>query len=179
MERQGYRWTTGANILIRKYRDDLFLYLFILEVLNNRKGLSNEEINSITNGEYDAEKFYKIIVATMLVIQEGFRKDKNDKAVDAWFDNEALSGKFKNELSINNYFKCLNQNLEIQRCISEHGLAPIWENIREKLNDYTHNNGIKFIKHNLLEFSNKEDLEDCVLSVSLNISLLHQYFLLF
>jgi hypothetical protein len=142
-----------ANVLIRKYRDDLFLYLFILEVLDNRKKLTES------------------------TIQKGYRKNKDDKAVDAWFDNKAFSGKFKRELDIANYFDRLKNNHEIKRCISQYGLEPIWENIRKKLNDYTHNNGIKFIKHNLLRFLNKEDVEDCVKSILQDIGFITSIFL--
>ena len=168
-----------SNVLIRKYRDDLFLYLFILEVLNNRKGLTDNEISQITQGEMDADRLYHIVVSTIGVISGGWRKDRNDKAVDAWFDNEASTGKFKKELSINNYLNYLKRNSEIEKCIMEHGLNDLWEEIRVRLNDYTHANGKKFLEHNLLERLSSEEINECIRQISERVSFITSVFLVF
>lgn len=172
-----YGCFADANVLTRKYRDDLFLYLFIIEVLNNRKSLTEEEISEILMGEMNPEKFFNMVMATKKILEEGSRKDDNDKAVDAWFDNAASIGKFKKQLSIENYLKYLTCNTQIKRCISEHVLDLTWENIRQRLNNYTHNNGKKYLLHNLLDSSSEEDIKDCLLGISQDISFITSVFL--
>lgn len=173
-----YSCFADANVLIRKYRDDLFLYLFIINVLENRKGLSEEEIREITEGGMNADKMLRLVALTMKVINDGSRKNINDKAVDAWFDNEALSGKYKKELSIENYLKNLRQDPDIEKIILEHELNPIWESIRQRLNNYTHSNGKRLLEHNLFEYMRKGDFEDCFLSIIQDISFITSVFLI-
>jgi hypothetical protein len=77
-----YGGFSDANVLIRKYRDDLFLYLFIIEVLNNRKGLTEEEILAITGNEFNVDNWLKVVELSASIIVNDNRKDINDKAVD-------------------------------------------------------------------------------------------------
>lgn len=174
-----YGCFADSRVLVRKYRDDLFQYLFIIEVLNNRKGLTNDEISELIPGEMDAEKLCTLVEMTMKIVTNGSRKDRNDKAVDAWFDDKVLTGGFRKELSIENYLNYLKQNPDIQRCILEHGLDDIWENIRRRLNNYTHANGKKFIEHNLLEYLSVQEIENCILEISEEISFITSAFLVF
>src|SRR5690554_6446984 len=105
-----YGCFADANVLVRKYRDDLFQYLFIVDVLGNRKGLTNDEIDELIPGKLDAEKFCSVVDSIMKVSVDGSRKDKNDKAVDAWFDDRVSNGSFHKELSIENYMRYLKRN---------------------------------------------------------------------
>lgn len=172
-----YGCLADSNVLVRKYRDDLFQYLFIIEVLNNRKGLTNDEISEMFPGEMDADKLFTLVELTQKIIVGGSRKDKNDKAVDAWFDDKVLKGEFRKELSIENYLNYLKQNPDIQRCILEHGLDDIWEKIRHRLNNYTHANGKKFIEHNLLEYLSADEIKNCYSEISEEISFITSTFL--
>jgi hypothetical protein len=93
-----------------------------------------------------------------------------------WFDNTACSGQFKRELSIENYIKYLKRNPVINKSITKHGLNPIWEDIRKKLNNYTHNNGREFLIHNSQVHSN-ENISKYLLSLSQDISFITSVFL--
>lgn len=168
---------SDANVLVRKYRDDLLLYLFILEVLDNREGLTNDEINEFTDGEMDANKLTELVFSTMSVIKSGSRKDNNDKAVDAWFNNDASKGKYKNKLSINNYFNYIKSNEEIKECINKHDLHSDWEEIRQRLNDFTHNNGKEFLRHNILELLSKNEIKNTISQITQDISFVTSFFL--
>lgn len=172
-----YGCFADANVLIRKYRDDLFLYLFIIDVLNNRKALTGAEIDIITNGEMNTDKFISLVDATRLILEKGSSKDLNDKAVDAWFDNDSSNGKYKRELSIDNYLKYLKSTSVLKECILEHGLDSEWGNIRRKLNDYTHNNGKKYLISNLSVRLPEENIEKHILSISNDISFITSVFL--
>ena len=174
-----YGCFADSNVLVRKYRDDLFQYLFIIEVLNNRKGLTNDEITELFPGEMDVDKFFTLVELILKISVCGSRKDRSDKAVDAWFDDKVLKGEFRKQFTIGNYLNYLKQNKDIQRCIAEHGLDDIWENIRRRLNNYTHANGRKFIEHNLLEYLNAEEIENCFSEISEEVSFITSTFLVF
>lgn len=174
-----YGCFADSSVLVRKYRDDLFQYLFIIEVLNNRKVLTNDEISELIPGAMDVDKFCALFELSMKINVDGSRKDRNDKAVDAWFDNKVLTGEFRKELSIENYLNYLKQNPNINKCILEHGLNDIWESIRRRLNNYTHTNGKKFIEHNLLEYLSTQEIEKCFLEISEEINYITSSFLVF
>lgn len=148
-------------------------------MLNNRKGLTNDEISELIPGEMDVDKFCALVELTMKINIDGSRKDRNDKAVDAWFDNKVLTGEFRKELSIENYLDYLKHNPDIKKCILEHGLDDIWESIRHRLNNYTHANGKKFIEHNLLEYLSAQEIEKCILEISEEINYITSSFLVF
>ena len=96
-----------ANTLVRKYRDDIFLYLYIIEASINRKGLTAKEQDDILNGEMTIDKFLEVITLTFSILSSSDRKDKHDNAVDAWFDNTAENGNFRKMLDIKNYIDYL------------------------------------------------------------------------
>ena len=121
-----------ANTLIRKLRDDLILYIYILDVANKRT-------NSILDLKFDS------------ILTE------NEKAVEAWLSNTVseLPNKTKMKLSFENYMKYLKQNEDITKTLENHNLEHYWETLRARLNDYVHNNGIQFTSHNLIKEYNQ------------------------
>ena len=143
---------SDANVLVRKYRDDLILFLYIIDVLNNRRYLEKEQISEIVVDEIDADKLIKLIELMYNIAVNGCTKNDDDKIVDAWFDCEIhnLSAKQRGKLSFGNYMKYLKSTKAIDEVIKNYSLELNWGKIQRKLNDYTHNNGRTYTQHNLM-----------------------------
>ena len=114
---------SDANTLIRKLRDDLIQYVYILTIINER----NLRIHD--------------------------RMTDDEKAVYAWFNNSVseLDKPIKKKLEFENYMKVLKQNTRIKDILERYKLLDYWEILRKRLNDYVHNNGENFSMHNSIE----------------------------
>jgi uncharacterized protein YeeX (DUF496 family) len=133
---------SDANTLARKYRDDLLLYLFILEVLNNRQYLSDEQIREAVGNGMDMDKWIAVVELTLNLAVCGNTKNDNDRCVDAWFDDNVntLTWSQKRKLSFDNYMAYIKTNTSIKEIIVKYDLENDGK-YPKKLNDYTHNNG--------------------------------------
>ena len=71
--------------LIRKFRDDLMQYLFILNVIQNKHGLSDKEFQ-----EYPLEPEFilKVINKNIEILINGERKLKAELAMEKWIYDE-------------------------------------------------------------------------------------------
>lgn len=160
-----------ANTLIRKLRDDLILYVYILAIINKRK-------------TFTETSFEKFKIETVEEFIEGFSglifTDLNDdeKAVEAWLSNAVhkLHPSIKKKLYFENYMTVLKQNPNINDILLKHNLKKYWEFLRTKLNDYVHSNGIKFTLHNLIEL-NDTNLEIYFQNINTRTSYIITFFL--
>lgn len=168
---------SDANTLIRKFRDDLILFLYILDVLNNRK-YDEEKINEIVGDSIDIDKWIKAINLTLNIAINGNNKNDDDKCVDAWFDNKvhSLSKQQRRKLYFENYMTYLKKDNCIDKVIKKYNLEKDWENIRIKLNDYTHNNGSKYTQANLMGISLPE-IKNCFGEISSRLSFITAFFM--
>ena len=166
-----------ANMLARKYRDDLFLYLYIIEADNKKIGLTEDELHEIIGDGIDPEKFVEAVTVTMGIISSGIRKEDQNHAVDAWFDNSAKSGKYYKLLDINNYLRFLKGNPLVSDCIKQHGLEESWQRLGRKQNNYTHNNGRSFLTDNILTYYNFEKSKTLLEQVSDDVTFITSFFL--
>ena len=143
---------SDANILVRKFRDDLMLYLYILNVLSSRKSIDTEQVEKAFGDKIDNDKFIKIVEIALNNEIKGCMKNDDDILVDAWFDDNVynLSRSQQKKLSINNYINYLEIDKSIAEILQKHNLKELWENIRRKLNSYTHNNGQSYTQDNII-----------------------------
>lgn len=121
---------SDANTLIRKVRDDLFQFLFILNIINSRSSPSFEE---------------------------NLNPNEDQQTVFAWFGNTVkdLPKKIKKKLEFENYMTVLQKNNAVQKILDKYKLENYWDTLRRKLNDYVHNNGIMYCRQNCIEVDNK------------------------
>lgn len=163
---------TDANTLIRKLRDDLILYVYILDVVNKRKIFVEEDVNNLkTDNSNDfLESFSNLRFNTDF--------DENEKAVLAWLSNSVLKQprNIKMKLSFENYMKYLKQNESINKILDEYNLQNYWETLRNRLNNYVHNNGIQFTSHNLIKEHNPQ-LEVYFKNINIRTSYIVTFFL--
>ncbi len=126
---------SDATVLLRKYRDDLFQWLFIVESISDiekSKLFENMEQNDVyCKEENDIQELY-------LALTKWFNSsiDINDKKTIKlkYFDAEI-------------YRKSLCRQSLLNACFDQF-LDPIWINLNDRLNDYAHINGFKFIHAN-------------------------------
>jgi len=165
-----------ANTLIRKLRDDLILYIFILDIINNRKPFNEDDLNNFNPKEkdFDAAKFS----SAFLNLRFNNILSKSEQAIDSWFSNTVndLHYQIKKKLSFENYMKHLQQNPNIIEILANYNLHDYWEKLRIKLNDYVHNNGSQFAKQNFLTASDKK-VETHLKNINIRISYISSFFL--
>lgn len=161
-----------ANTLIRKLRDDLILYVYILDVTNKRKPFLEEELSklNVNSPEELADIFLNLRFNSEL--------SEDEKAVDAWLNNTVLElpKKIKMKLSFENYMKFLKQNENIIKILDDYKLQNYWETLRNKLNNYVHSNGIQFTSHNLVK-EHSEFLDVYLKNINTRTSYIITFFL--
>lgn len=162
---------SDANTIIRKLRDDLLLYAYILSVINKRKTFTED---SLKNFKMDnAEELIKGFQG--LVFNE---LNDDEKAVKAWLSNKVyeLPYDIKKKLGYENYMKVLKQNKNVNEILLKYNLKKYWGFLQTKLNDYVHNNGIQFSHHNLIK-SNDPNLEIYLQNINTRTSYIITFFL--
>ncbi len=164
---------SDANTLIRKLRDDLIQYVYILTIINMRKPFIEEDLKNfkIDNSEEFANYFSNIRINNIL--------NDDEKAVSAWFSNTIsdLAKPIKRKLEFENYMKILKQNPNIAQILEKYNLQKYWEILRKRLNDYVHNNGVKFSAHNSIRINDK-NLEVHLKNINIRISYISSFFII-
>lgn len=162
-----------ANALIRRLRDDLILYIYILDVINHRKPFVEDDLTNL-NIE-DAEQF----VSSFMNIRLNNILSEDEQAVDAWFSNTVaeLPNSIKKKLGFENYMKVLMQNENINKILIDYNLQDYWERLRYRLNNYVHNNWKRFACQNLISADNKY-IETHFKNINFRISFISSFFLL-
>lgn len=163
---------SDANTLIRKLRDDLIQYVYLLNIINLRKPFLEEGFKDIKTDS--PEKF----ASSILNLQCNNTLTDDEQAVTAWFKNTVsdLKRPIKMKLEFKNYMKILKQNANINQILTEYNLQEYWETLRKKLNNYVHNNGIFFSNHNFISATDK-NLGTHLKNVNIRTSYISSFFL--
>jgi hypothetical protein len=161
-----------ANTLIRKLRDDLLLYVYILDVANKRNPFLKEDLNELKTD--NSEEFLK----SFLELRFNKTLTEDEKVVEAWLTNSVLElpRNIKMKLSFENYMKFLKKNESITKILDEYKLEKYWEDLRYKLNNYVHNNGVQFTSHNLIK-EHSEHLDIYLKNINIRTSYIITLFL--
>jgi hypothetical protein len=142
---------SDANTLIRKLRDDLIQYVYILNIISLRKPFLEESIAEFKTD--NSEEF----VNSILNLQFNNALTDDEQAVTAWFNNSITNSQrpIRKKLEFENYMKVLRQNDNINQILTEYNLQEYWQKLRRRLNDYVHNNGTAFANHNAISAFHK------------------------
>lgn len=136
---------SDANTLVRKFRDDLFQYLYILTITKKRIPFFEEDFKDlkIENTEECINALSNFRLKDVLTDDE--------KAVEAWMRNlvKDLPDSIKKKFNFQNYLNVLSQNSEIKKILIDYNLQKYWDYLRTTLNDFVHNNGIIYSNQNL------------------------------
>ena len=138
-----------AYTLIRKFRDDLMQYLFVLNVIQNEHGLTDKEVEQF---EMSPESMMKMIELDIATLISGERKTDAELAMEKWIynvlENTENAMDRKNFFDASKYKAYLLSNNEKVRYIFENFFIDKWKKEDRKLNNYVHTNGIQYLMNN-------------------------------
>lgn len=163
---------SDANTLIRKLRDDLIQYIYILNIISLWKPFLEESIKEFKID--DPEEF----VNSILNLQFNNIITDDEQAVKGWFKNSVsdLPKSIKRKLEFENYMTVLKQNNNIKHILVEYNLQEYWETLRKRLNNYVHNNGASFPTHNSISGYEK-DLGTHLKNINIRTTYVSSFFL--
>jgi hypothetical protein len=142
---------SDANTLIRKFRDDIFFYLYVLEVGNNQVIY------------FDETRKHEV---------EGQKKKKQESFVIKWFKDELSNFDFSK-----NIIQYLKTNADVCEVIEKYKLEEIWKKINKNLNNYVHNNGASYCSMNFRDYR-FEEIEDTLKSIVFKIDYISTIFVM-
>lgn len=143
---------SDAFTLVRKFRDDLIQYLFIIFTLNRVQGLTEEESKYYIGEGTDIDRIIEGLNRFADTISSGRKKKAEEKAVDSWLENTLSEDDHakdrKQYFDASKYISILKTDKTIENCFYLH-LQKLWSTIDRRLNNYVHTNGSKYIMANL------------------------------
>src|SRR5690606_24037047 len=113
---------SDANSLIRKLRDDLLQYVYIINISNLREPYLDESIDNLK--PESADDFADAIMN----LKFNPKLTDDEKAVTAWFKNKVadLPRPIKYKLGFENYMTVLKQDSHIQHILTQYNLKEYW-----------------------------------------------------
>lgn len=140
---------SDAYTLIRKYRDDLMQYLFLLYVIQNKHGMTDKEAEDFS---LEPESLLNMIEINIAILVSGNRKTDAEFAMEKWAYNELDNAENvkdrKDFFDASKYKMYLAGNNEKVKYLFDNFLADKWKQEDRKLNNYVHTNGIKYLTAN-------------------------------
>lgn len=162
---------SDAYTLIRKIRDDLMQYLFVLNVIQNKHGLTDEECKEF---QLDPESMMKMIALDISILISGERKTEAEHAMEKWIYNIleiSENAKDRKEFfDTSKYRAYFVSNNEKVKYVFENFLVDKWKREDRKLNNYVHTNGIKYLTDNYVYQCEKEKKDKELIETLQNIS---------
>lgn len=151
---------SDAYTLIRKYRDDVMQYLFVLNVIKNMQGLTEEEISGIA---IEPESLIKMIELDFQILISGERKSDADFAMESWIYNDLetkeyseIRKRFFDTSRYKNFLMSADKSVDY---VMKKYFNTIWKKEDRKLNNYVHGNGLKYLTDNYA-FQNDKKKKD-------------------
>jgi hypothetical protein len=146
---------SDAFTLVRKFRDDLVQYLFIVSTLDGIKGLSEEEAKRYFNDITNVDKVTEGMNLLYEIISSGRKKEPYEKAVDSWLESTLSDDAHFQDRRLyfdaSKYISMLKNNDTIKNCFELY-LVSLWSTLDRELNNYVHSNGRKYILSNLPDY---------------------------
>lgn len=163
---------SDAYTLIRKIRDDLMQYLFVINVIQNKHGLTDEECKEF---QLDPESMMKMIALDISILISGERKTEAEHAMEKWIynilENSENAKDRKEFFDTSKYRAYLVSNNEKVKYVFENFLVDKWKREDRKLNNYVHTNGIKYLTDNYVYQYEKEKKDKELIETLQNISI--------
>lgn len=160
-----------AYTLIRKYRDDLMQYLFILNIIKNIRGIFEEELEDMS---LDEDGLLKIIEMDFKILVSGERKNDAELAMESWIyneleaiDNSKVRKQFFDTSRYKQYLMSTNSSIEY---VMTNFLNAKWKAEDRKLNNYVHTNGLKYLTDNYVYQQKKEQRDKELIETLQNIT---------
>lgn len=149
---------SDAFCLLRKLRDDIMQYLFIINFNKNSKEKEGQDAENITN-----DSFIENIISLYNNYLKQFSISKEGQAIKAWILND-LDRKSRKVFGASKYKKTLVDDENIKFMHNTY-LESMWTKTDRILNDYVHSNGLKYLQDNYFVMD-KEAIRNQVINVS-------------
>ena len=149
---------SDAYTLVRKYRDDLLQYLFLLNLIKSTHGLTDDELK---NFPFNEESLVKILELDFKILTSGERKSTAQFAMESWMYNDLdksnNSKTRKDFFDASKYKKDLIGNNDRVKYLFANFFNSIWTDTDRTLNNYVHTNGKKYLTDNYIYQKNKRE----------------------
>ncbi len=162
---------SDAYALIRKYRDDLMQYLFILNVIKDIHSLSEKELKDIP---LDTEVFLRMIELDFQMLVSGEKKSDAELAMESWMyndlesaDNSKLRREFFDTSKYKRYLISANESVDY---IMSNFPNSVWKEEDRALNNYVHTNGMRYLMDNYVYQPKKEQRDKELIETLQNIT---------
>lgn len=163
---------SDAFTLLRKFRDDLAQYLFIIFTIQRIEGLSNKELDKYLKDLSDIHSVTEGLNLLYDIMSSNKKKKPHKKAIDAWLAN-TLSDASKIEerrqyFSASRYINTLTEKDETIKICHETYLKQLWDKNNNELNNYVHQNGTRYYLSNIPKLNRKrreELINDMILTI--------------
>lgn len=148
---------SDAYVLARKYRDDLMLFLFLIDTVDKENGKKDEE-KPISCKDLTEEEFIQMALKFIQEYYNNESEDKRELIVGSWLRGELIT---EYNQARKEFFAAAKyiQNLRKDPCVEEaYNLffKDVWEKIGTILNNYTHVNSPKYILANIHSNQSKQ-----------------------
>ena len=158
---------SDAYTLLRKCRDDLMQYLFVLNVIQNKHGSTDEEAEKFN---INSESIMKMIELDVSILVSGERKTDAELAMEKWIYNVLESSENKEDrkqfFDTSKYKSYLVSNNEKVKYIFDNFLVDKWMREDRQLNNYIYQDKKKNKDKELIEtLQNITDIFLSLLSV--------------
>ena len=162
---------SDAYTLLRKCRDDLMQYLFVLNVIQNKHGLTDEEAEKFN---INSESMMKMIELDVSILVSGERKTDAELAMEKWIYNVLESSENNKDrkqfFDTSKYKSYLVSNNEKVKYIFDNFLVDKWMREDIQLNNYVYANGIRYVMDNYIYQNKKEDKDKELIETLQNIT---------
>lgn len=162
---------SDAYTLIRKVRDDLMQYLFVMNVIQHKHGLTDEEAKEFAT---DPESILKMVELDWTILASGERKTDAELAMEKWIYNmleKSENNKDRRQFfDTSKYKDYLISNNEKVKYIFDEFLTDKWLEEDRKLNNYVHANGIRFVMDNYIFQDQKKQKDKELIETLQNIT---------
>ncbi len=166
---------SDAYVLARKYRDDLMLYLFLVDTVDKQNGKGDEE-NPVSCKDLTEEEFVQMVMKTIEELYNNERKDIRELVVGSWLRGE-LRTEYdkirKDYFAAAKYVQNLIKNSYVKEAYNRFFKA-VWEEVDTILNNYTHVNSPQYVLANIC--SNRSEQNELCKSLE---HILHQITVIF
>lgn len=144
---------SDAFTLVRKIREDLMQYLFIIASLNNNSWMTLESEGS---QESDSDDYIEKASKSLERWVSEEHKCESRKAVGLWLDNSLHkddSKQARKDFFASSKYIAFFQKEPLNKTLFSEYLENIWDSLDRELNNYVHSNGSRYVLCNLPGYS--------------------------
>lgn len=162
---------SDANTLVRKLRDDLLQYTYVLSIINEfSRNINLDDLYIMPENKENIDH--------ELIERLKSKLPKYELAVRAWCGNTVDKQKWsiRKKLDYLNYMEVLKNNHFVIQVLNQYDLENYWDKLSKRLNNYVHGNGTSYATHNRV-MKHDENLEVHLKNIEYRTSYVVSFFM--